>query len=124
MKNNAYYWIKTSGIIHKYIPMYRNHSGQWKHETLTDSNYISDYKLKLLYGKDCVVREVDFELDLVEWVQNSYEDLQRLEFFVIESESGSPVVLFGSQAIFYYHTANSWQVNKFDCEKKLSFIEK
>lgn len=118
---NKYYWVKVDGIIHKYIPIFKNVDGEWVYKSQTTTSFISDYVLELLHGKGCVIREVDFENDVVDWEINEVSDIQTLEYFHVNCDSGNPMVMFGTQALFYYHTANSWAVNKFNPEKKLCF---
>lgn len=121
--SDKYYWVKVGGIVHKYVPIFKNIEGKWVYHSETTTSFISDYVLELLHGKGCILREVDFEKDVVDWEMNSLADLQRLEYFPIESDSGNPMVIFGTQTLFYYHTANCWRVNEFNSEKKLCFKE-
>lgn len=120
---NKYYWIKVDGIVHKHIPIFKNVDGKWVYKSQSTTSFISDYVLELLHGKGCILREVDFENDVVNWEINELSDIQTLEYFYVEADSGNPMVMFGTQNLFYYHTANSWAVNKFNPEKKLCFKE-
>lgn len=114
MKNDIYYWIKVGGIVHKYIPMFRNFEGYWCYDQLSTRVFISDYKLQLLHGKDCIVRPVDFVNDITDWDE---ANPQRLEYFTVPNGG----VFLGSKYIFYYHTACTWEVNRFENTKVLTF---
>lgn len=105
--SNKYYWVKVDGIIHKYIPIFKNIDGKWVYKSESTTSFISDYVLELLHGKGCVIREVDFEKDVVDWEINDVSDIQTLEYFYVHCDSGNPMVMFGTQSLFYYHTANS-----------------
>ena len=114
MNDNKYYWIRVDGIVHKYIPMYRNMEGDWCYDQLTTRVFISDYKLRLLHGKDCIGREVDFDRDVCDWSDN----IQQLEYFTY---SNSNQILYGSENIFYYTSGCCWCVNKFEDTRVLKY---
>lgn len=65
LKCDANYWVKTSGYVNTYTAMYRNKEGSWRINIDDRTLFISDYKLELLYGKNCVVREFDKENDTI-----------------------------------------------------------
>ncbi|AUR87580.1 hypothetical protein NVP1101O_169 [Vibrio phage 1.101.O._10N.261.45.C6] len=114
LENNKYYWIKTDGIIHKYVPIYRNNWGSWCVDTESTRVFLSDYKLKLLYGSDCIDREVDFENDLVDMED---EGLQ-LYYFTFGDHTQ---VMYGNSIFLIYRTSCSVVPNDFENCKKLIF---
>lgn len=65
LNNDTYYWVKTDGYLTKHTAIYRNANGQWRISIDDKVLFISDYKLSLLYGKDCVVRELKEEYDIL-----------------------------------------------------------
>lgn len=86
---HQYYWIKTNGLKIKQVPFYFNGSS-WK-ATIDDRDlFISDYKLKLLYGKDCVLRAINEETDLIET-----KDIEPTNSFLpalVKADSGHNIV--------------------------------
>lgn len=116
MKVNKHYWIHVNGIVHKYIPMYRNYQGEWCYDLLSTRLFITDTTLKTLHGDDCIIREVDFDNDTKSWSEN----INLLEFFISDNDE---FILFGTKHIFYYTTANTWEINQFENTKVLTFKE-
>lgn len=112
---NKYYWIKVDGIVHKHIPAYRNLYGQWCYDTLTTIIFLSDTKLKQLHGKDCIIRQVNFDTDVCDMVDITNE----MYYFVSDKDT----VLFGNTLVFWYGTACCIQHNKFDNCMKLVYKE-
>lgn len=94
--------------------MFRNVDGNWCYDTQTTRVFISDYKLQLLHGKDCIKREVDFEKDS-EPVCNSS---QQLYYF-----SQGNHIFYGNSTFFIYSTNCSIQMNDFDDCKRMEFKE-
>jgi hypothetical protein len=89
LKPNTYYWVKNSGYHAEYIPLYfSGHS--WKLSIRDKDIFISNYKLELLYGKNCILREINHSTDLLK------EDPEISCFFpaLVESDSGSDIVFF------------------------------
>lgn len=116
MKNNTYYWIHTKGITHEYIPMHRNHQGSWCFDTQSTRVFISDYKLELLHGKGCILREVDFEKDV-----EDFKSVDPLEFTYFCDEDY--LVMFGNDIFLWYSAANKIVKNPLKGCKVLKYKE-
>jgi hypothetical protein len=58
-----YYWIKVSGMINEFLPIYYN-NGKWRISIQDSTKIVSENTLKLIFGKDCILREVDFKKDI------------------------------------------------------------
>lgn len=63
LEKMKYYWVKTDGYDLKYRAFLFNGTS-WKISFQDADKFISSYKLELLFGKDCVIREVDFQNDI------------------------------------------------------------
>lgn len=91
-KTDRYYWVKTNGYHASHTPMYLNTDNQWRIEINDTTLFISDYKLELLYGRGCVIREVDFNADL-----NSAPKQNAFLPHLVSTDN--------SHAVFYVNTA-------------------
>lgn len=65
LNKDTHYWVKTNGYECNYTCIYRNADGSWRISVDDRVLFISDYKLELLYGKNCVLREFNKETDLI-----------------------------------------------------------
>lgn len=63
LKPNTNYWINIAGIEKERDIVYRNHEGSWCLDIGETRKFLSDYKMELIYGKNFVIREVDFLYD-------------------------------------------------------------
>tara|TARA_B100001245_G_C22756865_1_gene366349 strand:+ start:242 stop:628 length:387 start_codon:yes stop_codon:yes gene_type:complete len=63
LEKMKYYWVKVDGYDLKYRAFLFNGTS-WKISFHDSDKFISSYKLELLFGKDCVIREVNFEKDI------------------------------------------------------------
>ena len=65
LTRNKYYWVKDdSNYHHKYVALYLNNEGEWKIEVYGSTKFVSTDTIKRLFGKDSILREVDFENDI------------------------------------------------------------
>jgi len=64
-QSNKYYWVKNknTGAI---IPLLFNIDRQWRVEVNYEVEFFSPGRLRLMYGKECVLREVNFEKDIID----------------------------------------------------------
>ena len=65
LKKDAWYWIQD-GSSYRPIPFYYNSFGDWKISVNGTVAFINSAKMRGLFGKDCVLREVDLEIDKFE----------------------------------------------------------
>ena len=65
-KGGTFYWVRVDGYDNKYLPIYHNDSSQWRVDIYDRTVFISTYKLQLLFGKNCIQREVDLVNDVSE----------------------------------------------------------
>lgn len=57
---NTYYWIKDED---DYVPIYHNHSKQWKVVIHNNTKFITIAKIRSLFGKNAIQRPIDFKND-------------------------------------------------------------
>ncbi len=60
LQTNKYYWVKSGD---DYIPIYHNHSKEWKLVVNNTSKYVTVAKIKSLFGKESILRPIDFKKD-------------------------------------------------------------
>jgi len=65
LKKDTWYWIQDE-TSYRPIPYLYNSYGQWKLSINGTVAFINSAKMRGLFGKDCVLREVDLELDRFE----------------------------------------------------------
>lgn len=90
LKTDSYYWIKHED---DYTPIYHNYEKQWKVTIANKIRFITYAKLKSVFGKDCVVREVDFKKDKMKGTLPKNAANIMLFHYVIKSDKGSDVVV-------------------------------
>lgn len=59
-----YYWVKTAGYHNEYLPLLYVEKG-WIVTVRDETHFLSDYKLELLFGKNCICREINKETDIL-----------------------------------------------------------
>lgn len=64
IKPNSHYWIKTEGITTEHKVISTNPKGLWMVPIFDKTVFLSNYKLELLFGRNCIIREVDFTKDV------------------------------------------------------------
>lgn len=64
LDKNTWYWIQTSEYLEP-IPFYYNNDSQWKLSFNGCTTFVNSAKMRGIFGKDCVLREVDVIKDRV-----------------------------------------------------------
>ena len=85
-KVNTYYWIQKKHTD-KIIPLLFNIDREWRVELNSETEFLSPGKLRLIYGKDCVLREVDFENDKVDSIPEEFYQIKLAPFALLKEES-------------------------------------
>ena len=94
-----YYWVKT-GEYKDPLPFYFSKDG-FRVDIVGRTNFITPYALGLIFGKDCILREVDFVNDLIE---NSEVEspLDVIPFAIEEDGKIQEQIMFGNaQSVLY-----------------------
>lgn len=94
-EKSGYYWVNTAGYHNSQAPMYWGVDG-WKLELGDSHKFVSHRVLESIYGKNCVIREVDFEKDVLDLNTDQADEkimLNTLNFIVMKSDNGEPVIM-------------------------------
>jgi hypothetical protein len=113
-ETKKHYWIKTEGFESSYTPLYYGSDG-WRVEVQGKTCFISDYKLKLLFGKLSFLREVDFKHDSIKFTVGDIEnynnfDTKLIPMHIITDDNQNEIlnycVLYNMLSINNYLTVN------------------
>lgn len=105
--------VFTDGFHHKYSPIYYGNDG-WKININDSVSFISTATLEKLYGKECIIREVDFLKDTF-LVDNNYTN-NSFDYIFVNSEDNKPMVLTGyvnSNIIMHYGRLTRFNFNDY-----------
>jgi hypothetical protein len=81
------YWVNTDGYFCKFLPLLYGNDG-WIVTSDDRTLFLSDYKLQLLFGKKCILREVNIDTDILT------EDPIKNSFFPLLLNSGDHHTVF------------------------------
>lgn len=111
---NKHYWVKTEDFESPYTPLYYGSDG-WRVEVQGKTCFISDYKLKLLFGTLSIIREVDFKLDTLKFTVGDVEnykdfDTKLIPMHILTDDNQNEIlnycVLYNMLSINNYLTVN------------------
>ena len=91
-KTDTYYWVQGDEYTEPMALLY-NINKQWKVEMSGQLTFISSGKLRLIFGKLCVLREIDFKNDMIDSLPQKCQGLI-LHPYMILSDSKKQRVLY------------------------------
>lgn len=86
---DTHYWIKHEDT---YTPVYHNYEKQWKVLIANKTRFITYAKLKSIFGKECLIREVNFDTDKMQGELPKHGANILLFPFAFQSDTGKNTI--------------------------------